>query len=117
MSATAEMIEAPLAPDQLASRWQALCTDPTFDDIAAKIELTEWGEILMGPVGKTHGISASDVVGTIAYHADIPGNAIGKIQIENQTSFVDVPEALVPQVMKQVGKYKIRKQPIRVTLG
>ena len=61
MSATAEMIEAPLAPDQLASRWQALCTDPTFDDIAGKIELTEWGEILMSPVGKTHGISAMRV--------------------------------------------------------
>jgi ATP-dependent RNA helicase DeaD len=68
-------------------------------------------------VGKTHGISPSDLVGTIAYHADIPGDAIGKIQIENQMSFVDVPEVLVQHVMKQVGKYKIRRQPIRVTLG
>ena len=40
-------------------------------------------------VGKTHGIGPSDLVGTIAYHADIPGNAIGKIRIENQKSFVD----------------------------
>lgn len=68
-------------------------------------------------VGKDHGVSPSDLVGTIAYHADIPGVAIGKIQIDSQSSFVDVPEALVPQVMKQAGKYKIRRQPIRVTLG
>jgi ATP-dependent RNA helicase DeaD len=68
-------------------------------------------------VGKEHGIGPSDLVGTIAYHADIPGNAIGKIHIENQKSFVDVPETLVPLVMKQVGKYKIRKQPIKVSLG
>ena len=68
-------------------------------------------------VGKTHGIGPSDLVGTIAYHADIPGNAIGKIHIENQKSFVDVPGVLVPQVMKQVGKYKIRKQLVNVTLG
>lgn len=68
-------------------------------------------------VGKSHGIRPSDLVGTIAYHADIPGNAIGKIQIDNQISYVDVPEVLVPQVMKQAGKYKIRRQPIRVTLG
>jgi ATP-dependent RNA helicase DeaD len=68
-------------------------------------------------VGTTHGIRPSDLVGTIAYHADIPGNAIGKIQIENQKSFVDVPEVLVPQVMKQAGKYKIRRQPVSVTLG
>jgi ATP-dependent RNA helicase DeaD len=68
-------------------------------------------------VGKTHGIGPSDLVGTIAYHADIPGNAIGKIRIENQKSFVDVPGVLVPQVMKQAGKYKIRKQVVNVTLG
>ena len=68
-------------------------------------------------VGKEHGIGPSDLVGTIAYHADIPGNAIGKIHIENLKSFVDVPETLVPLVMKQVGKYKIRKQPVNVSLG
>jgi len=68
-------------------------------------------------VGKTHGIGPSDLVGTIAYHADIPGAAIGKILIENQKSFVDVPGALVKQVMKQMGKYKIRKQVVNVTLG
>jgi ATP-dependent RNA helicase DeaD len=67
-------------------------------------------------IGKSHGIGPNDLVGTIAYHADIPGNAIGKIHIENQKSFVDVPEGLVPLVMKQVGKYKIRKQPITVSL-
>jgi ATP-dependent RNA helicase DeaD len=65
-------------------------------------------------VGKTHGIKPNDLVGTIAYHADIPGNVIGKIRIENQKSFVDVPEVLVAQVMKQVGKYKIRKQLVKV---
>ncbi len=65
MSTTAEMIEAHLTSDQLARRWQALCIDPTFDDVAAKIELTEWGEILMRPVGKTHGISAMRVAAAL----------------------------------------------------
>ncbi len=58
MSVKVAAIEAPLAPDELARRWQALCADPTFDDVAGKIELTEWGEILMSPVGKSHGIAA-----------------------------------------------------------
>ena len=62
-------------------------------------------------------VPTGDLVGTIAYHADIPGNAIGKIRIENQKSFVDVPGVLVPQVMKQAGKYKIRKQVVNVSLG
>ncbi len=59
MSAMPETIETPLAPDQLASRWQAMCADPTFEDVAGKIELTEWGEILMSPVSKSHGLAAT----------------------------------------------------------
>jgi Uma2 family endonuclease len=58
MAAPSKSIEAPLAPGELAARWRALCADATFDDVAAKIELTEWGEILMSPVGKTHGLTA-----------------------------------------------------------
>lgn len=46
---------------QLAERWRALCADPTFEDWAGKIELTEWGEILVSPVGKTHGLTAGRV--------------------------------------------------------
>ena len=59
-------------------------------------------------VGKTHGIGPSDLVGTIAYHADIPGNAIGKNRIENTKSLVDVPRSTRVPRMKQAGKYKIR---------
>ena len=59
MSATPETIEAPLAPEQVARRWQAMCADPTFEDVAGKIELTEWGEILLSPVSKSHGLAAA----------------------------------------------------------
>ena len=58
MSAVPEVIDAPLDREQLAARWRSLCADPTFEDVAGKIELTEWGEILMSPVGKTHGLLA-----------------------------------------------------------
>jgi Uma2 family endonuclease len=65
MSAAPETIEAPLDRDQLAKRWQALCADPAFEDLAAKIELTEWGEILTSPVGKTHGLLAARTAKTL----------------------------------------------------
>lgn len=32
--------------------------DPTFEDVAGTMEITEWGEILMTPVGKRHGLMA-----------------------------------------------------------
>jgi aryl carrier-like protein len=61
MVSVEELIDAPLDSRQLAKRWQALCADPSFEDLAAKIELTEWGEILMSPVSKTHGLMAAHI--------------------------------------------------------
>lgn len=65
-------------------------------------------------IGKSHGVRPSDIVGAIAYHADIPGNTIGKIYIEDQHTLVDVPEQYVEQVLAKKGKYNIRKQPFTV---
>ena len=60
--------------------------------------------------GKMHGIRPNDIVGTIAFHANIPGYSIGKIRIEDRHTFVDIPEDLVDQVMKHNGNYRIGKE-------
>jgi ATP-dependent RNA helicase DeaD len=65
-------------------------------------------------LGRADGIRPADVVGTIAYHADIPGNTIGKIFIENDHTFVDVPESLVGKVLSKKVDYKFRKQAVTV---
>ena len=59
--------------------------------------------------GKSNGIRPNDIVGTIAFHANIPGYTIGKIRIEDTFTFVDIPEDLIDQVMKQNGNYRIGK--------
>ena len=59
--------------------------------------------------GKVSGIRPNDIVGTIAFHANIPGYTIGKIRIEEQHSFVDIPEDLVEQVLKHNGNYRLGK--------
>jgi len=69
---------------------------------------------LMMDLGKADGIQPRDVVGAIAYHADIPGSTIGKIYIEEQRSYLDVPEHLAGQVLAKTGKYTIRKQAFTV---
>lgn len=79
MSASAEAIEAPLAPDQLARRWRELCADPTFEDVAGKIELTEWGQIIMSPVGKSHGIAAMRI--GEALRKALGGHAMGEVGV------------------------------------
>jgi ATP-dependent RNA helicase DeaD len=60
--------------------------------------------------GKMHGIRPNDIVGTIAFHANIPGYTIGKIRIEDKHTLVDIPEDLVEQVMKHNGNYRIGKE-------
>lgn len=53
-----DVTEVPLSPHMMSERWRRMCADPTFEDVAGKIELTQWGEILLSPVGKAHGLLA-----------------------------------------------------------
>ncbi|MBI5551450.1 MAG: DEAD/DEAH box helicase [Desulfobacterales bacterium] len=64
--------------------------------------------------GKADGLSVSHIVGSLAHHADIPGNCIGKIRIEDQAAYVDVPEAVVAQVLAKTGSYQIGRRRITV---
>jgi ATP-dependent RNA helicase DeaD len=65
--------------------------------------------------GKVQGVRPNDVVGTIAFHANIPGYTIGKIRIEDKVTFVDIPADLVEQVLKQNGNYRIGKEKFALT--
>jgi ATP-dependent RNA helicase DeaD len=59
--------------------------------------------------GRFDGISPSEVVGTIASHANIPGYTIGKILIRDENTLVDIPEEYVSRVLGQNGAYAIRE--------
>ena len=65
--------------------------------------------------GRMQGIRPNDIVGTIAFHANIPGYMIGKIRIEDRQTFVDIPEDLVEQVMKHNGNYRLGKEKFSLT--
>lgn len=59
MTAHAHRIEAPLSTGELAARWRELAANPIYEEVAGKVELTEWGEVVMTPVGKSHGLLAA----------------------------------------------------------
>jgi len=59
--------------------------------------------------GKKNGIRPSDIVGAIAGHADIPGNTIGKIFIQDRHTLVDVEEQYVSRVLGKTGSYRVRQ--------
>ncbi len=67
--------------------------------------------------GKSDGIRPNDIVGTIAYHANIPGYSIGKILIKQEHTFVDVPEQYLDQVMAHKDNFEIHKEKISVKVA
>ena len=73
------VLDAPLAPQQLSERWRALAEDPTIEDVAGKIELSEWGEILMTPVGKKHGLAAMRIAE--ALRAALGGHTMAEVGV------------------------------------
>jgi ATP-dependent RNA helicase DeaD len=54
---------------------------------------------LVVDAGHDIGIRPGQIVGAIANEADIPGRALGKIMIQDNRTFVDVPENMVGKVM------------------
>lgn len=65
-------------------------------------------------LGKQHGIRPNDIVGAIAGDAHIPGYVIGKIQIQERHSLVDVPEEYILQVLSRKTNVRIRQQPVEL---
>jgi len=51
--------------------------------------------------GKRNGVQPRHVVASVAHTAGIPGNALGKITITQNTTFVDVPAEFVDRVVAQ----------------
>ena len=67
--------------------------------------------------GRQQGVRPSDVVSTIAYHANIPGFVIGKIVIQDHRTLVDVPQEHLAQVLSQASKYRLNKQGVTVEVA
>ncbi|MBK8899584.1 MAG: DEAD/DEAH box helicase [Anaerolineaceae bacterium] len=67
--------------------------------------------------GKMDGLRVNDVVGTIAFHADIPGSTIGAIHIQEERTLVDVPQQFAGKVLAKTGSYRVRQKRLNVELA
>ncbi len=65
-------------------------------------------------LGSQDGLRPNDVVGTLAYQADIPGRTIGKITIRDRQTWVDVQEAYVEQILGRNEPYRIGRKSFDV---
>jgi ATP-dependent RNA helicase DeaD len=65
-------------------------------------------------VGERDGVRAGDLVGAIAGETDIPGSKIGRIEIRDTFSIVEVPAELAEQVIRTLNGTTIKGRAVRV---
>jgi ATP-dependent RNA helicase DeaD len=67
--------------------------------------------------GREQGVRAGDIVGAIANEADVPGKAIGAIDIYDRFTFVDVPAEYRDAVLTGMVDATIRHLPVSVRVA
>ncbi len=68
-------------------------------------------------VGRQQGIRPQDIVGAIANEANIPGRAIGAIDIFDRFSYVDVPQEFVARVLGAMGGIRMKGVNVQVAVA
>src|SRR5690606_33809929 len=68
-------------------------------------------------VGRFQGIRPQDIVGAIANEANIPGRAIGQIDIFDNFSFVDVPAQAAETVIAAINQSGIKGRPVNAEVA
>jgi len=66
-------------------------------------------------VGSVHGIKPGNVVGAIANEAGIEGVHIGRVDIREEHSFVDLPEGMPNQIFKELQKVRVVGRELRIS--
>jgi ATP-dependent RNA helicase DeaD len=70
-------------------------------------------------VGRAQRISVKDIISTVAIESDIPARDIGKIDIYDKFTFVEIPEDVAEKVLGAMHRntirgYKLNVEPARV---
>ena len=68
-------------------------------------------------IGREDNVRPADIVGAIANEANIPGRAIGNIELFDQFSFVEVPEAASERVLRALKRTTIRGRKITPSIA
>jgi ATP-dependent RNA helicase DeaD len=66
-------------------------------------------------VGSNHGIKPGNIVGAIANEAGIEGVHIGRVDIREDHSFVDLPEGMPQQVFKALQKVRVAGRELKIS--
>src|SRR5690606_17687088 len=68
-------------------------------------------------VGPRDGVQPGNIVGAIANEADLEARYIGRIDIRDDFSLVDLPEGMPPELLQHLKKVRVGGQPLRMRLA
>jgi ATP-dependent RNA helicase DeaD len=71
-----------------------------------------WVRVFLS-VGERDGLSPGDLLGAITGEADVPGDAVGKIEIRESHSLVDIQDSLARKVIRALNGTTIRGRAVR----
>jgi len=66
-------------------------------------------------VGSAHGVKPGNIVGAIANEAGIDGVHIGRVDIRDDHSYVDLPEGMPKQVFKSLQKVRVAGRELKIS--
>ena len=66
-------------------------------------------------VGHTHGVGPGNIVGAIANEANLDSGQIGRIDIQESFSLVDLPSDLSSEVLQHLAKVRVAGQALRLS--
>jgi ATP-dependent RNA helicase DeaD len=110
---------AEIAAAALHMLWQSQhAAPPAQEEIDADFEQPEAGmtRIFLG-LGRNDGLRPADVVGAITGETNLPGKAIGVIDVLDSVTFVEVPSDHADRVVEALGNAKMRNKRVKVSLA
>ncbi len=63
-------------------KWEDICSDPILQDLPYKIELNEWGQIVMTPASNKHGIFQGEIVYLLKEKMGRKGTVISECSVK-----------------------------------
>ncbi|MBQ7889623.1 MAG: DEAD/DEAH box helicase [Erysipelotrichaceae bacterium] len=95
------------------SSLETLAKAPEENSLVIKSDATSW---IVINVGHDQDINAAHVVSAIAEVSGLSGTNIGKIKIDQDETFVEIPKEVDKKIIKALKKQTIKGYPIQVTL-
>jgi ATP-dependent RNA helicase DeaD len=90
---------------------------PTREHKAPRSEPEQGFETYRIEVGHDHGVKPGNIVGAIANEAGLDAKHIGRVDIREDHSFVDLPDGMPSDVFKHLKKVWVSGQQLRITRG